>query len=159
MPQKEELLRKISMIMLSLTIGTMAVQAASIEELMEADRNFNRMAQEEGVREAFLAYVGDAPVLLSEGLDPLSGDRPVNEFLATWPDDLALSWEPKDGRIAASGDLGYTWGTFVTRVRDAAGNETSKHGKYVTVWTRQKDGSWKWVADIGNSSPTAGSAQ
>ena len=27
------------------------------------------------------------------------------------------------------------------------------HGKYCSVWKKQPDGSWKWVVDIGNSSP------
>ena len=27
-----------------------------------------------------------------------------------------------------------------------------RHGKYVTIWKKQADGSWKFVVDIGNPS-------
>ena len=28
-------------------------------------------------------------------------------------------------------------------------------GKYITIWKKQKDGSWRVVADIGNATPAA----
>jgi ketosteroid isomerase-like protein len=143
-----------NVILIAFGIGAAVGQAATLEDLMKADRAFNRMAQNEGVREAFLAFVGDNPTMLAEGLDPITGDEAVGEFLAGWPDGVSITWEPQDGRLAESGDLGYTWGTFVSRGNDAEGEEVVKYGKYVTVWALQGDGTWKWVIDIGNPSPT-----
>jgi ketosteroid isomerase-like protein len=138
-----------------LALGAAMGQAATIGDLMEADRTFNRMAQTEGAREAFLAFVGNNPTMLADGLDPITGNEAVGEFLNGWPDSISLTWEPKDGRIAESGELGYTWGTFVSRSKEAEGNEVVKSGKYVTVWALQDDGTWKWVIDIGNSNPAS----
>ena len=28
-----------------------------------------------------------------------------------------------------------------------------EYGKYITVWQRQPDGAWKWIADMGASAP------
>ncbi len=67
-----------------------------------------------------------------------------------------LQWEPVDGQVAASGDLGYTWGRYVATAKDKQGNETEFHGKYVSIWKKQKDGSWKWIVDIGNDNPSPG---
>ncbi len=147
---------KISFItsLIGMLVAPAIVEAATVEDLMDADRAFNRMAQERGVRDAFLAYVGADPTMLSEGLPAIDGDEEVEKFLSGWPDDVSLTWEPRKGRISSSGDLGYTWGTFVSRSKDAAGSEQVRHGKYVTVWALQDDGSWKWVVDIGNPSPS-----
>jgi ketosteroid isomerase-like protein len=55
--------------------------------------------------------------------------------------------------ISASGDLGYTYGTFEFRSINKDGKPVIAHGKYTSIWKRQKDGSWKVVLDMGNSSP------
>lgn len=140
--------------MIAAALVASAGVAATLDDLMAADRAFDRLAQEEGVRNAFLAYVGEDPAMLSHGVPPITGDESVRDFLGRWPDGMSLTWEPKGGRIAASGDLGYTWGVFESRGEDADGIEVVRHGKYVTVWALQKDGSWKWVVDIGNDSPS-----
>jgi ketosteroid isomerase-like protein len=57
--------------------------------------------------------------------------------------------------MAASGDLGYTFGNYVLKAKDKDGKPVVEYGKYATVWKKQKDGSWKVVMDMGNSSPSA----
>ena len=48
--------------------------------------------------------------------------------------------------MGADGTLGYTWG----RYRVEAGDSITGRGRYLTVWRRQPDGSWKVDADIGS---------
>ena len=48
--------------------------------------------------------------------------------------------------VAAAGDVGYTTGTFEVQV-----NDHTEPGKYVTVWKKAADGSWKIVQDMFNS--------
>lgn len=139
--------------LLATAISGNLAHAGSVDDLMAADRAFDRMAQEQGAREAFLSFVGDDPAMLSAGLAPITGNEEVRAFLSKWPDGISLTWEPRGGRIAESGDLGYTWGVFESRGRDPEGAEVVQHGKYVTVWALQEDGSWKWVVDIGNENP------
>jgi len=64
--------------------------------------------------------------------------------------------KPFHADIAASGDLGYTLGTYELRAKDEAGKATVAYGKYCSVWKKQPDGSWKWVVDVGTSSPEPG---
>jgi ketosteroid isomerase-like protein len=33
------------------------------------------------------------------------------------------------------------------------GKPVTFYGKYTSIWNKQKDGSWKVVVDMGNSSP------
>jgi uncharacterized protein (TIGR02246 family) len=57
-------------------------------------------------------------------------------------------------QVAASGDMGYTQGSFVIRYTNPATKmPTSYSGYYLTVFRKQADGSWKATEDI--STPAA----
>jgi ketosteroid isomerase-like protein len=53
--------------------------------------------------------------------------------------------------ISSSGDMGYTYGTYEFASSDRNGKPVVDHGKYTTIWKKQKDGSWKVVLDMGNA--------
>ncbi len=62
--------------------------------------------------------------------------------------DFKLTWEPTKAEMFPSGTMGYTVGKFTVRF-PKDGKEVSFRGTYLTVWQKQKDGSWKVVADGG----------
>jgi ketosteroid isomerase-like protein len=63
---------------------------------------------------------------------------------------FAISW--KVNKVEASGgDLAYSVGAYEESVDDAKGKPISDRGKYVTIWKKQADGSWKVVLDAFNS--------
>ena len=64
--------------------------------------------------------------------------------------DLKLTWAPTAVIAASSGDLGFSSGTYDMTFTDK-GKPVHDKGKYVTVWKKQADGSWKAVRDIFNS--------
>ncbi|MGO4706379.1 DUF4440 domain-containing protein [Microvirga sp. 2MCAF38] len=123
-------------------------QTMPAQQLMDADRAFNDMAQKEGVGKAFIAYAANAPIMLRPPNMPILDNE---EFVGIFSKvtGSALSWEPLKAEIAASGDLGYTFGRF--KVRD--NGEVKQHGAYVTIWKKQPDGSWKYVLDGGGPVP------
>jgi ketosteroid isomerase-like protein len=50
-----------------------------------------------------------------------------------------------------SGDIGYTRGAYMLRVTDPKTKQiVSETGKYLTIYARQSDGSWKIVEDTSN---------
>ena len=53
--------------------------------------------------------------------------------------------------VARSGELGYETGTCELTTKDQQGKATTEKQKYVVVWRKQKDGSWKAVVDIDNT--------
>ena len=65
--------------------------------------------------------------------------------------DFKLEWHPNKAGVARSGDLGYTSGTYVWTFKDASGKPMSDKGKYLTVWKKQPDGSWKVLFDTFNT--------
>ena len=85
------------------------------------------------------------------GNQTLSVDGVEASTLMTYDKNNRLTWSPVAADISASGDLGYTYGTFEFRSKDKEGKETVNHGKYMSVWKKQADGSWKVAVDMGNA--------
>lgn len=80
----------------------------------------------------------------------------VSEMFAT--PGLSFAWDVTRVGVAESGDLGYTAGTYDMTFNDASGNPVVDRGKFVTIWRKQADGSWKVAEDVFNSDlPAAGS--
>ena len=52
--------------------------------------------------------------------------------------------------VARSGDLAYEYGTYDLKTEAKKGKVADEKGKYVVVWKKQANGSWKAVADIDN---------
>lgn len=115
-------------------------QRADVTEVVEAERAFARAAKEKGVGPAFRAFVAPDGIVFEP--DPV----PAPAALASRPDESggSLDWWPTYAGIAASGDLGFTTGPFVSEYQGRKG-----HGHYFTIWRRQKDGRWRWVLDHG----------
>ncbi len=53
--------------------------------------------------------------------------------------------------VMVAGDLAVETGTFTLTLQPKTGAEIKDKGKYLTVWKRQPDGTWKIVRDINNS--------
>ena len=98
------------------------------------------------------AFADDATLLPSE-MPRISGKAAIRK---AWGEmvrlpGFSLSWVPERAVVAASGDLGYTMGSDEFSLANAEGVKTTTKGKYVTIWRKQADRSWKVVVDIGNS--------
>jgi ketosteroid isomerase-like protein len=116
-------------------------------EMMEADRAFSKMSQEKGMKTAFLEYLDSNGVLLRPGHLPIAGADAVDFLIRQNDSDFTMSWEPKNGFIARSGELGYTYGIYALRPSE---KDTIIYGTYVSIWKKEKGGSWKYVLDSGN---------
>jgi uncharacterized protein (TIGR02246 family) len=64
---------------------------------------------------------------------------------------FGTSFAPTRIEVSRASDMAYDIGTFQLTTNDATGNPTSTQGKYVVVWQKQADKSWKAVADIFNT--------
>jgi ketosteroid isomerase-like protein len=127
-------------------------ETSKAAELLAADAAFARASGEKGL-EAWLAvmapnvrvFPGDAIV---EGFDKVKALYERTGF-----DPKPLRWVPVGGEVSASGDMGYTYGTWARETRSADGKAVRLTGKYVTVWARAGGGPWQMEADIGSVDP------
>ena len=116
-------------------------------ELLKADRDFSEMSVKEGMHMAFLYYIAEDGVILKDNSLPSKGKDALRERFAGRSDtSFVLSWDPIYEKISESGELGYTYGIHITRIK-ATGQITK--GTYITIWQKQSDGSWKFVLDTG----------
>jgi len=123
---------------------------AGLEEkikMMDADRAFSKLSEEKGMKAAFMEYIDSNGVLLKPGLYPVVGADAIDFLIQQDDSSYQLKWEPKKGVIAASGELGYTYGLYALKLSD---KDTSIFGTYITIWKKQADGSWKFVLNSGN---------
>ena len=125
---------------------------ADAAALMEADRVFDRDTARDGVRAWAAAFAPDGMMLPAEGPN-LVGRAAIGAFMGPvlGQPGASLRWQPEGAFVSQSGDLGYTWGHSVGRWPQPDGRVVETRGKYLTVWRRQLDGSWKAAADIGNT--------
>lgn len=116
-------------------------------EMMNVDREFSKMSEEKGMKAAFIQYLDSNGVLLRPNRLPIAGADAIDYLLQQNDSDYTMTWEPRDGFIAKSGDLGYTYGIYALRPSQ---KDTIIYGTYVSIWKREKDGTWKYVLDTGN---------
>ena len=121
--------------------------------LVKIEGEFMKSAAEHG-SQGYLSYYADDAVEVPNGAAILRGKAEIAKTMGFLDNpNNHLSWVPVGAGIAASGDLGYTYGTYEFRTEDKDGKSVVDKGKYATVWKRQKDGSWKVALDMGNSGP------
>ncbi len=116
-------------------------------ELMDADRQFSKLSEQKGMKNAFIEYLDSNGVLLRPGHLPIAGADAVDFLIQQNDTDYTLTWEPQNGVIAKSGELGYTYGIYALR---PSSGDTVIYGTYVSIWKKEKSGSWKYVLDSGN---------
>lgn len=116
--------------------------AAAVAELMETDRAFAAKAASDGVPAAFALYAAHDALMVTAA-DVVSGSDSVAAAFAGWPQGQRLEWAPETGRVSARGDMGWTWGNSVR----IAPNGTRTPGRYVTAWTRDYEGNWRFAFD------------
>ena len=128
------------------------VVARAREALLAADSDFSRRSAEKGAAPAFYDFMAPEAVSLTAGEPPVRGREAIRDGLAGLAPG-ALTWRPLAADASCSGDLGYTWGTYEFRGAGPDGQPKVGYGKYMTVWKKQADGTFKAVLDGGNSSP------
>jgi ketosteroid isomerase-like protein len=120
------------------------------QELLEADRAFARLAQEQGAAEAFYSFAAEDAALFPNGELPVKGRDAIRVTMSSGAEG-SLYWEPREAQ--ASGDMGYTWGLYQFVSSGDGTQSRTNFGKYVTIWKRQAEGGWKYILDIGNAAP------
>jgi len=102
---------------------------------------------------AFADWFAADGVALGNATAPVVGKVAIGKSAAWSPKVYQLTWTPTDGVMGPSGDMGYTWGHFEGHSKDANGNPVTTTGRYITIWRKQSDGSWKVVLDAGANEP------
>lgn len=123
------------------------INIASKVDMMNADREFSLLSEEKGLRTAYSEFIDSNGVLLRPGYTPMANADAMDYIIQSNDSSFVMTWEPKHATLSSSGDLGYTYGVYSLKPKDA---DTVIYGSYVTIWRKQPDGKWKFVLQSGN---------
>lgn len=106
-----------------------------------------------------VAFFDDQGSMLVPNAPIATGKKAIAKLIARGFElqDSKLTWHPDKAGVARSGDLGYTSGAYDVSFKDASGKTVSDKGKYLMVWKKQTDGSWKVLFDMSNTDLPASS--
>lgn len=124
------------------------------EDLMDIEREFAQYSKDHGYYEAFATHLTGDAVAINPDRQPTIGLAKILSYMEGRSGELF--WEPIGADISKSGDLGYTWGRYTFTATNEEGEAVVSHGKYMSVWKLQADGTWKVVLDGGSSNPPPG---
>jgi len=101
----------------------------------------------------FLSYFAPDASMYPQGMPIATGSGAIRDTMTKMVSmpGFSIQWSAAKADVSASGDLGYTSGTYQMTVNDAAGTPMTEMGKYVTVWKKQSGGQWKVKEDIFNA--------
>jgi uncharacterized protein (TIGR02246 family) len=129
-------------------VDTRPMDVRAIEKL-EAD--WVATIQSRDLDKWVMFYAEDGSVLIPNA-PPVTGRDNIRAMLAPVLHDPNYAYTFRAEKIEASGDLAYSRGVYeATRTDRKTQQPVTDQGKYITVYKRQADGSWKAVQDMGSS--------
>lgn len=134
------------------TAQTPHTGAADEAAIRAASADWSKAAQAKDLDKATAVFADDGLALYPKAPEA----RGKDEIRKAWQQMLAapgpgLSFTTAGVEVSRSGDLAWEHGSYELATADAKGKVTTEKGKYVTIWKKQSDGSWKVAADIDNA--------
>jgi ketosteroid isomerase-like protein len=114
---------------------------AARQSLYQADAAFAKLAGTEGVSDAIARYATDDIIVLREGDQRVTGKSAASDSIASREATARMVSNAQS--VAGSGDLGYTYGSFVT-----GGMADPDSAWYVHVWHRGPAAAWKLAFQV-----------
>jgi len=99
-----------------------------------------------------ISFYADDAVQLPNKAPAAKGKENIRK---NWAPMLALpgpglSWQTSSVEVARSGDIAYETGSYDFVTTDKKGKSSDVKGKFVVVWKKQNDNSWKVAVDTDN---------
>src|SRR6266571_784887 len=134
-------------------VGTAGAADPKIEQaLRDLDAQWSKDAGAKDVDKT-VSYYAEGAVVMPPNAPSATTKEAIRgawrEMLTT--PGAAISWKATKVEVAKSGDLAYVSGTYEETTTDASGKPVKDRGKYVEIFKKQADGTWKAVVDIWNS--------
>lgn len=123
-----------------------------LHDVFRADSVFGEQASLLGPAAAMREFLSEDGVLLAT-TQLIVGPRNASDYFESRR-SFSISWIPRDARIAASGDLGYTIGDAVSTSLSSAGVAQQRYTKYLTVWRKDARGHWRVAVTGANDRPS-----
>jgi ketosteroid isomerase-like protein len=124
-------------------------------EIVERDREFERNVEAKDAAKLCRDLYAPSAKLLPPGGAAIYGRAAIEPFWAGLLDAGLTDVHLDTTEIVPFGDMAYAVGTYRLAVRPEGAEGMVDKGKYVYIYKRQPDGSWKAIIDIFNSDGTS----
>lgn len=115
---------------------------------MRAEKEFEKMASEKGIAEAFWFFADSAAVIKRQNDTLIYGKEEIRKYYSNdFYKNAGVAWTPDFIDVDEEGNLGYTYGKYVWTTKDSSGRTGEYRGVFHTVWKRQANGEWRYVWD------------
>ena len=141
-------------------MSSMAMDPAAVRQSIEALNMKQADAIKAGDAVAGAANYSDDAVVMMSNTPAWKGHASIEKGFGELLNSMDLkdpSFQTLD--VTLSGDFAFETGTYKWMAGPKGGKLTADSGKYLTVWKKQVDGSWKIIRDMSNSDiplPTPG---
>ncbi|WP_258105255.1 DUF4440 domain-containing protein [Marinoscillum sp. MHG1-6] len=117
------------------------------DEIRATEKAFMEMAESQGLAKAFQYFAAENGQLV-RGNKAIRGGEAIYQFYKDREDPNAqLTWEPENIYLSASMDMAYSTGSYSYTTLDTLGNEIKSEGVFGTVWIKENNEEWKYLAD------------
>ena len=128
-------------------------RAADTKAIQDTEAAWSQSFATKDIDKVTAFYADDASLFLT-GMPVVTGKTSIastfKPFLAD--KNFSLTFSPDKVVVSKSSDVGFTQGSYTMTFTDPGTRKVvSEKGKYVDVFMKQADGSWKDVADISNA--------
>jgi ketosteroid isomerase-like protein len=120
--------------------------------IMRSDSAFGEVASARGAAAAMREYLAADGVLLAT-TQLVVGPEAASDYFNSRR-SFSIGWVPRDARVAASGDLGFTVGDALSTSLGASGAAMQRFTKYLTVWRKDSGGHWRVAVTGANDRPS-----
>ncbi len=129
---------------------------AEAAKVLEADKAFCEAAKS-GDAKRWSAFFDENGIMFSGPPGAVRGRAAIEKALATSfaAPGFKLLWWPIRAEVSTDGQLGYSYGQYDRKIDSPEGQPVSRGGTYITVWKKQKDGSWKVLSNFGTGAEMA----
>jgi len=144
----KRILLAISILIGSGKLASAQAPAADVNNVVEAEKNFDKLVEKKGIKGGFLAVADPEGIVFKPDAVKISDFyNNIDKQSGT------LVWHPKFARISANGDLAFTAGPYIYQ---NGNNDTDKvFGDYVSIWRTDADNKLKLLIDLGIQHPEA----
>ncbi len=129
-----------------------AADTGSIEQsLRKLDQEWSAAAAARNLDKVVSYYTADAVVQAPNMPAASTAEAIRNVWKGELETMISGGWKANRVEVAKSGDMAYASGTYNWVGKGPDGKEIKDRGKYLEVWKKQADGTWKCIADSWNS--------
>ena len=128
-------------------------QTSDAEAIRQADLAWSAAQAEDGLEGTMSVYLDDAIMLppnapMSVGKEAI---RAASAEAGIGSPGFSVSWAATKIEVAESGELAYAIGTNRGTMPGPCGTPIRVEGKYIEIWKKDADGTWKIAADMFSS--------